>query len=152
MLKSLLTENTDLATEERYDTLLRRSEDAKLRRQREERDRAYRERAKEFTENDESVKKEPEYSSSFFKTITNWDDVVGSLKAKAGEIFESATIYVQNRIERDLKLSVSLSMFALDRAVKDSGRALNAAKKKSIFLIPEKSSYEEKKPEPEISR
>lgn len=137
VLQSLLAENIDLATEERYKTILRRSNDAKLRRQREEIDRNNQERAKAFEE-----EKKEEYSSTIFKTAMNWDEVVGSLQAKAERVLEKVKLVVKNRVERDLKLAASLGLFALDRAMKDSGRALGAAKERTVFLLSEKSSYE----------
>ena len=138
VLQSLLAENLDLATEERYETVIKRSNDAKLRREREEQDKGYRERAEAFAEE--------EFSSTVFKTAMNWDNIFGSLQAKAEEVFESVKIAVTNRIERDLKLSISLGLFALDRAVKDSGRTLGAAKERTVFLLSEESSFEDLKP------
>ena len=138
ILESLLSENLDLATEERYKTVLRRSNDAKLRREKEERDRAFRERAEEFVDK--------EYSSSIFKAVMNWDSILGSIRAKAGEVLESVALSVRNRVERDLKVSISLGLFALDRAVKDSGRTLGAAKERTVFLLTETSSFEDLKP------
>jgi len=90
VLQSLLAENIDLATEERYKTILRRSNDVKLRRQREEIDRSNRERAKAFEE-----EKKEEYSSTIFKTAMNWDEVVGSLQAKAERVLEKVKLVVK---------------------------------------------------------
>lgn len=142
VLKSLLAENLDLATEERYQTVLKRSNDAKLRREREERDKAYKEKAEEFAEKE----MEKEFSSTIFKTAMNWENIFGSLQAKAEEVFESVKIAVTNRIERDLKLSVTLGLFALDRAVKDTSRTIGAAKERTVFLLSDKSSFEDLKP------
>lgn len=76
-----------------------------------------------------------------------------SVKVKFDEVIESASIYVQNRVERDAKLLASIGVFAIQRALKDTGRALPASGKtgrkmaetmrKALFQLSSNSSFVE---------
>lgn len=76
-----------------------------------------------------------------------------SVKVKFNEVIESASIYVQNRVERDAKLLASIGVFALQRALKDTERALPASGKtgvkmaetmrKALFQLSSNSSFVE---------
>lgn len=107
------------------------------------------------TQKQESVKeekKESEFSSTFLQTLSDksfWN----SVKVKFDEVIESASIYVQNRVERDAKLLASIGIFAVQRALKDTGRALPASGKtgvkmaetmrKALFQLSSNSSFVE---------
>ena len=95
-----------------------------------------------------------EYASTFFKSmekLTESSSLFNSIKAKADEFIGSLQILVSNRVERDLTLLTSLSVFAWQRIVKDVARALpasgrssaNMAKKMrdALFQLTSNSSY-----------
>lgn len=96
--------------------------------------------------------KSGEFSSTFFKAI-NDNELWNSLVAKADEAVESAKIYIQNRVERDVKLFMGVGLFAWQRAMKDVGRALPSAGRSgagmakkmrdSLFLLSNNSSFVE---------
>jgi len=72
-----------------------------------------------------------------------------SVSAKTSDILESAKLWVENKIEQDVKTLAALGIFAWDRVVKDVSRALPAAgstARKTIFLLTNSSSYEEPPP------
>lgn len=101
-------------------------------------------------------KKESEFSSTFFQTLTD-NELWNSFTVKAETFVESAKIFVVNRIERDAQLLASVGLFAWQRALKDVGRALPSqgqsgaamAKKMrdSLFLLTNNSSFVEYIPE-----
>lgn len=101
-------------------------------------------------------KKESEFSSTFFQTLTD-NELWNSFTAKAETFVESAKIFVVNRIERDAQVLASVGLFAWQRALKDVGRALPSqgqsgaamAKKMrdSLFLLTNNSSFVEYIPE-----
>jgi hypothetical protein len=67
-----------------------------------------------------------EYASRAISTLAD-TKLWKALQAKADDYFETASIYVANRIERDTKLLASIGIFAWERAVRDVARALPAA-------------------------
>lgn len=69
---------------------------------------------------------EDEYASQILKTLGNTKLWKG-LSRNAADIFESAKIWVGNKVERDTKLVASLGFFAFERALQDVKRALPAA-------------------------
>jgi hypothetical protein len=74
-------------------------------------------------ENDAS---DSEFSSRVIQTLTD-TKLWKALQAKANDVLESAKIYISNRVERDAKLLASIGIFAWERAVRDTARALPAA-------------------------
>ena len=97
-----------------------------------------------------------EFSSTFFKTL-NDNELWNSIKAKADSMVESAKIYVQNKVERDAQLLASIGVFAWERAIKDSKRALPSKGKSgagmaktmrdSLFMLTNNSSFVQYIPE-----
>lgn len=68
-----------------------------------------------------------------------------SLKAKAGEIFETVQIYIENRVERDTKTLAAVGLFTLDRIQRDVSRALpSAGRQVKKLLLASNSTYAEK--------
>lgn len=66
------------------------------------------------------------YSSQVLQTLGNTKLWKG-LTRNAADVFESARIWAQNKVERDAKLVASLGIFAFERALTDVSRALPAA-------------------------
>ncbi len=80
---------------------------------------------------------ETEYSSQFLKTLGDTKLWKG-LSRNAADWFESAKIWVENKVERDTKLVASLGFFAFERALQDVKRALPASVAKQVtttFLL-----------------
>jgi len=84
------------------------------------------------------------YSSKFVSAVSD-NTFWNSLRAKAEELLESATIYIENRIERDSQTLAAVGLFTLDRIRRDIGRALPAAGRATRqLLLATNSSYAEK--------
>jgi len=137
VLQSLLRdENLDLKSEQNLKKMLEKGVNKR--------------QPKERNKTDES--KSDEFSSTFFKAI-NDNELWNSFVAKADEAVESAKIYIQNRVERDVKLFVGVGLFAWQRALKDVGRALPSAGRSgagmakkmrdSLFRLSNNSSFVE---------
>lgn len=80
---------------------------------------------------------ETEYSSQILKTLGDTKLWKG-LSRNAADWFESAKIWVENKVERDTKLVASLGIFAFERAIQDVKRALPASVVKQVapkFLL-----------------
>lgn len=74
----------------------------------------------------EGKESDSEFSSRIISTVADtklWQ----ALRMRADEFFESASIYVSNRVERDAKLLASIGVFAWERAKRDVARALPAS-------------------------
>jgi hypothetical protein len=89
-----------------------------------------------------------EFSSTVVKTLTNtklWRKV----SAQANDLLETVSIWVQNKIEQDVKVLAALGLFAWERAVRDVARALPEAGQTSrtVMLLGNSSSYREPQPE-----
>jgi hypothetical protein len=85
-----------------------------------------------------------EFSSTVIKTLTNtklWRKV----SAQANDLLETVGIWVQNKIEQDVKVLAALGLFAWDRAVRDVARALPEAGQTSrrVLLLMNSSSYQQ---------
>jgi len=122
VLKSLLEDDDLISSEESMRRLLIRDEIARER----------------FTKEE----KEEEFSDSTFSSSVLRDlemgknDAWNALKPKLQNIFQSAGLFVKNRIERDIRLISALGMFAIDRAIRDASRVLPAvATKKEVNMI-----------------
>lgn len=83
------------------------------------------------------------YNSQFMGAVSDnafWN----SLKAKAVEILDSVSIYIENRIERDAGILAAVGIFAVDRIRRDVGRALPAAGRAArTLLLSSNSAYAE---------
>jgi len=123
VLQSLLEDQPDLAMEDNINRLLRKNEMWK------------REQAEQKI-NGENQSKETKYSSKVMQTVTAGPNFWNTIRAKAAEVLEQVGLAIANKIERDLSLSVSLGAFFLERAAKDTSRALKAsAPPKQVFSI-----------------
>ena len=84
------------------------------------------------------------YNSQFVGAVSDnafWN----SLKAKAVEIMDSVSIYIENRIERDAGIFAAVGIFAVDRIRRDVGRALPAAGRAArTLLLSSNSTYAER--------
>lgn len=84
------------------------------------------------------------YNSQFVSSVSDnafWN----SLKAKAAEILDSVSIYIENRIERDAGILAAVGIFAVDRIRRDVGRALPAAGRAArTLLLSSNSTYAER--------
>ena len=84
------------------------------------------------------------YNSQFVGAVSDnafWN----SLKAKAAEILDSVSIYIENRIERDAGILAAVGIFAVDRIRRDVGRALPAAGRAArTLLLSSNSTYAER--------
>lgn len=84
------------------------------------------------------------YNSKFVGAVSDnafWN----SLKAKAVEILDSVSIYIENRIERDAGILAAVGIFAVDRIRRDVGRALPAASRAArTLLLSSNSTYAER--------
>ena len=145
VLRSLLEDNLDLATEGNLKKMLERDEEAKTKFKKKK---TASERSSSFDENSSSSSsatgstQKQKYASKTLKTIkdnTFWN----SLRAKADEIVESAQLFIQNRIERDTQLTIALGIFTFDRIKKDVARALPSTStfRKSVLKIAASSSF-----------
>jgi hypothetical protein len=83
----------------------------------------------------EEAQVDQEYSSRIFQTLGNTKLWKG-LSRNAADLFESAKIWVENKVERDAKLVASLGIFAFDRALQDVKRALPAASSAAQKVAP----------------
>lgn len=91
-------------------------------------------------------KAESSFQSELFQKLAD-TSLWRSVSAKTNDLLESAKIWVENKIEQDVKTLAALGIFAWDRIVKDVSRALPAAgstAKKTIFLLTNSSSFVEK--------
>lgn len=94
----------------------------------------------------EEAMEEKEYSSKVLQKLGKTKLWKG-LSRNAADLFESAKIWVENKVERDTKLIAGLGIFAFERALNDVKRALPAtasvvdkvAPKK--FLLDSSSSF-----------
>jgi hypothetical protein len=73
-----------------------------------------------------AVKADSEFSSQVLQKLSE-TKLFQKLRRNAFDFFESASIAILNKIERDVKVVAALGVFAWDRAVRDVGRALPAA-------------------------
>ena len=141
VLRSLLDDNLDLVTEENLLQMLERDQIAKQKKA----EQNYAKQAAESSMDSESSSSQ-EYSSKVLQTIKD-DTFWTSIKAKANSVFESAQLFIQNRIERDAQLVAALGIFAFDRIKKDVARALPSQSsvqqsiKKSVLQIAAQSSF-----------
>jgi hypothetical protein len=71
-------------------------------------------------------KADSEFSSQVLQKLSE-TKLFQKLRRNAFDFFESASIAILNKIERDVKVVAALGVFAWDRAVRDVGRALPAA-------------------------
>jgi len=73
----------------------------------------------------EEAMEEKQYASQVLQTLGNTKLWKG-LQRNAADFFESARIWVENKVERDTKLVAGLGFFAFERALQDVKRALPA--------------------------
>lgn len=81
---------------------------------------------KKIPRNPTEDEEESEYSSSVLKALGD-TKLWKRLSLNVQNYFDSAKIYVSNRVERDAKLLGSLGLFAFERAMQDVSRALPAS-------------------------
>lgn len=91
-------------------------------------------------------KKDSVFESTLFKTFAEtklWQ----AISAKTSDFFESTKLWLENKIERDVKTIAALGMFAWDRVVRDVARALPATAATAvpkIFIFSNTSSLAQK--------
>ena len=97
------------------------------------------------------------YSSQVLKTLTD-TKLWKKLSVQAGDILESVSIWVSNKVEQDVKVLAALSIFAWDRVQQDVARALPASSSasgilpKPLLLLTNASAYQESTTSPENLR
>lgn len=153
VLRALLEENTDLATEANLRRILER--DAIHRRRRRNGRRAVNDNV---VGEDETESTKPEAGTTttrFVSSLLNDLDrndgsssLWNSLTAKMNDFWESTGLYVRNRLERDAKLVAALSAVAFDRIRNEVSRALpevstNAQRNAILFLTKSSSAVGE---------
>ena len=98
--------------------------------------------------NDDDEDEASVYSSQVLKTLTD-TKLWKKLSVQAGDILESVSIWVSNKVEQDVKVLAALSIFAWDRVQQDVARALPASSSasgilpKPLLLLTNASAYQE---------
>lgn len=86
-------------------------------------------------------KNQSTYTSSIFQKFEEQlqDPFWVSIRTKASESFESAKIFLSNRIERDAKLLASVGLFTLIRVFDDTNRVMQLTSNSSFAIFKNRS-------------
>lgn len=91
------------------------------------------------------AEEESMYQSELFQQFAD-SKLWRSLLAKTSDLIETSKLWLENKVENDVKTLAALGLFAWNRAVKDVARALPAAGssvRKNIFMLTNISWVEE---------
>ena len=106
------------------------------------------------SDNFDTSNEDSEYDSKVLQKLSD-TKLWKAVSAKTSDIFESAKLWISNKVERDIKTLAALGIFAWDRVVRDVARALPAAatlEKKTLFLTNTSSFEEQPRPTAESLR
>jgi hypothetical protein len=136
ILREMLLQELDLQTEDDIRKLLERGTVKSTVNLKEEEQKAQ-----------QKAKDESAFDSTVIQTLTD-TKLWKKMSAQTSDLFESAKIWIGNKVEQNLQVVAALGVFTWDRAVRDVARALPSAgtvAKRSINVLTNSSSYEEPK-------